>query len=212
MTDTRLPEHFLTSPTLDGLTSDAFRVYVNGLMWSVTHGTDGLLPERSLRFLHPDGKRPEVAVELVAAGLWEHDDAGYHVPDFLRYQTPAEQVERSRAFTRERKRRQRDRECADDPDEDNLSVSRVTDRVTERVTAAVTSEDRTGQDRYVAVKGTNYGTFVGTQVEHEQSSDPAAVVACYACQTSNPAGSNECGYCHNTISGDGSPRLRAVTS
>jgi len=192
VTDTRLPEHFLTSPTLDALSSDAFRVYVNGLMWSVTHGTDGLLPERSLRFLHPDGKRPELAAELTTTGLWECDDDGHHVPDFLRYQTPAEQVERSRAFTRERKRRQRDRECADDPDGDDLSVSRVT----ERVTSGVTSEDRTGQ---AVVEETNY--------ESAEPADPR----CYACGTSNPADAAECSWCHNRIHADGSPRLQVVS-
>lgn len=206
MTDTRLPEHFLTAPTLDGLSSDAFRVYVNGLMWSVTHGTDGLLPERSLRFLHPEGKRPELAAELVATGLWERDDAGHHVRDFLDFQTPAEQVERARAFTRERKRRQRDRECADDPDGDNLSVSRVTGRVTERVTSGVTSEDRTGQ---AVVEETNYETFVGDQPEDEQSGEPVATgVRCYSCKSSNPAGAAVCGWCGNRIHADGSARAQ----
>lgn len=189
MTDTRLPEHYLTSPVLDGLTADAFRVFINGLLWSATHGTDGLLPERALRYLHPDGNRPELSAELIAAGLWDHDDDGYHVPDFLKYQTPAAQIEQARALARERKRRQRERESGDDGESSpDLSVSRVTGRVTARVT----SEDRTGQ---AAVKGTTYETFVGAPAEKEQPGEPVVVdPVCYSCRSPIAAGAAVCGW------------------
>lgn len=199
MTDTRLPEHFLTSPTLDGLTSDAFRVYANGLMWSVTHGTDGLIPDRALRLLHPDGRRLELAAELHAAGLWHHDDAGYHVPDFLKYQTPAEQVEKARTLARERKRKQRDREAAGDSDEDEVGVSRVTERVTDGVSHGEVTEDRT-ETGHDAVKRGTYGTFVGAQTEDEHDAEPVA--PCYACKTPNHPDAVKCSFCQNRLTDD----------
>jgi len=149
VTDTRLPEHYLTSPTLDALTSDAFRVYVNSLIWSNAHGTDGVLPTRALRLLHPDGTRHDLADELVAVGLLEQSDDGYTVRDFLTYQSSAKSVETARELARDRKRRQREREQEE-------ALSRVTDPVTSRGTSRGRPEDRTGTgqdspkgDRYV---------------------------------------------------------------
>jgi len=92
VTDTRLAESFLTHPALDELSDGAHRVYVQGLVYAVGHGTDGLLPRRSLRFLHPEGPRPANVAELVAAGLWSAVGDGYEVRNFLRYQSSAEQV------------------------------------------------------------------------------------------------------------------------
>jgi hypothetical protein len=108
MTDTRLPEHYLTSPALEGLTDSAFRVFINGLMFSVTHGTDGKLAVRSLRWLHPDVPALEpAAAELTAAGLWRRTENGWSIVDFLKWQTPAADVEAGRAKARDNRRRQR---------------------------------------------------------------------------------------------------------
>lgn len=178
MTDTRLPEHFLTSPTLDGLSSDAFRVYVNGLMWSVTHGTDGLLPERALRYLHPDGKRSEQLTELVTARLWEHDDAGYHVPDFLKYQTPATQIEKARATDRERKRIARQQQLDRAGPSPDLSVSdRTSDRTADRTSGRHTEE------RTETVQGQQLGKEVAQEVEQHEQPNPDLPHRCKSCST-----------------------------
>ncbi len=111
MTDTRLPEYFLTSPVLDSLTDAAFRVFINGLVCSVAHGTDGHLNTRALRLLHPDGPRYDLVEDLLAIGLWRAVDGGYEIAKFLDHQSSAEQVAKGRAADRERKRRQREREA-----------------------------------------------------------------------------------------------------
>lgn len=123
MTDTRLAESFLTHPALDALSDAAHRVYVLGLVYAVSHGTDGRLPRRALRYLHPDGAQPVLVDELLAAGLWQRTGEDYRVRHFLRYQSSAEQVrlaaearQAQRASEAERKREQRaKRKAAESP-------------------------------------------------------------------------------------------------
>ena len=111
MTDTDWPEHWLTDPGMNTLTDAAFRVFANGLMWSVTHGTDGELPRSALRWLHPDENALSAAVaELVAVGKWAEDSDGYLIANFLRHQTSAAVIEAARLLAGDRKREQRERE------------------------------------------------------------------------------------------------------
>lgn len=114
-------------------------------LWTV-RGTDGAQEVekrcQTTGYTYPDGKRPDALAELAAAGLWELDDDGCHVPNFLRYQTPAAQIERARATDRERKRRERQPVATPD-----LSVSGgMSDRTAGRSHGGVT-EDRTGSSR-----------------------------------------------------------------
>lgn len=95
VTDTRLAESFLTHPTVDGLSDAAHRVYVNGLVYAVAGSTDGHLPKRSLRLLHPEGTSAPVVHELLAAGLWTQHEGGYLIRNYLRYQSSAEQVKQA---------------------------------------------------------------------------------------------------------------------
>ncbi len=151
MTDTRLPESWLTNAVIDALSSDALRVHFLGLMWSNANGTDGLIPDRALRYLHPDGKRQDCLDELTAANLWQQETGGHRVIGFLDSQTPADEMEEKRKIARERQRqyrqRQRDEQqrlLADD------STSRdVTRDVTHDVQRDVTHDVQryVGQDR-----------------------------------------------------------------
>jgi hypothetical protein len=148
VTDTRLPEHYLTSATLDGLSDPAFRVYINGLMWSVTHGTDGGVPRRSLRWLHPDATATGPAVvELAAAGLWTKCVDGWSIPDFLRHQSSATEVQvgRDRAAATKRRQRAHARDDHSLCSPDNCSVVRMS-TVDKGSGPGGTPEDRTGQD------------------------------------------------------------------
>jgi hypothetical protein len=110
MTDTNWPEHWLTDPGMNTLTDAAFRVFANGLMWSVTHGTDGELPRSALRWLHPDENALSAAVaELVAVGKWAEDSDGYLIANFLRHQTSAAVIEAARLLADRAGARPRDR-------------------------------------------------------------------------------------------------------
>lgn len=108
MTDTRWPEHWLTDPVMDALSDPAYRVFGNGLMWSVRAGTDGAIPGRALRFLHPDaGLAGRAAAELVACGRWTTTADGWVILGFLDHQSSAAEIEDARAEARDKKRRQR---------------------------------------------------------------------------------------------------------
>ena len=69
MTDARLPGRWLTDPHLEALSDRLWRVHTGALMWSAEQGTDGLLPRRTLRLLHP-----EIATLDDAQALVDHGD------------------------------------------------------------------------------------------------------------------------------------------
>lgn len=113
MTDARLPGRWLTDPTMDALSDRAWRTFTGGLMWSNEAGTDGLIPARALRFLHPRGVDGATASELVNAGLWEQGDDSFTVPHWKkRGQELASVVEQRREDNRLRQAAWRDKEKA----------------------------------------------------------------------------------------------------
>ena len=134
MTETRFPESFLTDPRIDNLSDAAFRVYVNGEIYSVSHGTDGALTGRALRFLHPEGP----------------DQRSCGRSSKQAYGTRPRTGGRSTASCLVRRRRRRWNRAGSLPGSASRSsesatsrrretkLSRVTDSVTRRVTAVVT--------------------------------------------------------------------------
>lgn len=143
MTDARLPSRWLTDPALDALSDRLWRVHTSALMWCAEHGTDGQVPTRSLRLLHPDGATVEDAQGLVDAGLWmANAEDGYEVADWGRSQSLAADVEAARAAHRERQARYRARLAASAAD------SEVTHHVTRHATGDVTQQSlRRGEAR-----------------------------------------------------------------
>lgn len=131
MTDARMPGRWLYDPALDGLSDRAWRTYVGSLMWSAEQGTDGHLPIRALRLLHPEGVDDTTAAELVAASRWEALPDGYQVTGWGNHQSMAVDVE----WQRERNRR-------------NVAASRARSRgdVSGYVSGDV-SDNAVGQDR-----------------------------------------------------------------
>ncbi len=105
--DARVPERVAGDPVLDGVSDAAFRVWLNGLAWSVGQGTDGRIPQSALRFLHPDGPRHDAAAELVTAGVWKADGDGWRNVRHQDAQTTAQEADRLRANARERQRKSR---------------------------------------------------------------------------------------------------------
>lgn len=112
MVDARLPAEWLGSIRIDSLSDRAFRVLAGALMWCNGQGTDGEIPARYTKYLHPDGDDAAAFEELVRAGLWEHGDDGYRLVGWastLR-QSTAEEVERYREGSRRRQKEYRDRQ------------------------------------------------------------------------------------------------------
>lgn len=143
MTDARLHPTFLTNHKVDDLDDAAFRVYVNGIVLTASQETDGRLTRRALRLLHPEPlDLLGIAARLVAAGLWEPRENGWHVHDFADYQTSKAQAEASREAARLRKAKSR----AGKSQRDKQGSHSVTGG---SVTPSDKGQDsdRTGQDR-----------------------------------------------------------------
>jgi len=142
MTDTRLPDRWLTDPVMDGLSDRAWRTFTGALMFSNGAGTDGAIVRRSLRLLHPDGVDLATTDELVAVGLWERTSDGVQVQQWSKTQSLAAAVERQREQNRQKVRRHRQskKQAADDDGAD-------TGDVTGYETGELAGQDRTGQDR-----------------------------------------------------------------
>jgi len=142
MTDTRLPDRWLTDPVMDGLSDRAWRTFTGSLMFSNGAGTDGAIVRRSLRLLHPDGVDLATTDELVAVGLWERTSDGVQVQQWSKTQSLAAAVERQREQNRQKVRRHRQskKQAVDDAGAD-------TGDVTGYETGELVGQDRTGQDR-----------------------------------------------------------------
>ena len=170
MTDARLRGEWLNSLRYDDLSDAAWRVFTGALMWSAENGTNGLVPDRYMKMLHPDGTKPEASLELLNGGFWSKSAAGYQLTDWDGQlgQSSAEQVETYKANARNRQRSYREKE--------RLKMARVvgfTDSsgapagsgVTRDITSDVTSDVRT----HVG-KGTGEGKgsgYQGTAVDDE---------------------------------------------
>lgn len=112
MTDSRLRGEWLNSMKFDDLSDVAWRVFTGALMWCNENGTDGFVPTRYLKMLHPDGTRADAYAELVSASLWEQLPSGYRLQGWSGAlgQSTANEVETYKANARERQQRWRDRE------------------------------------------------------------------------------------------------------
>lgn len=145
MTDARLPGRWLTDPDLEALTDRTWRIHTCALMWSAEQGTDGKIPSRTLRLLHPDGATRDDADALVLAGLWAADGEEFQILHWERTQTLAAAVEQTRERNRRNQARWRERE-RDRRAEPGSSTRRVSAYESGDVGAYAGGEDRRGED------------------------------------------------------------------
>ncbi|MGC5171456.1 hypothetical protein ACLQ2Q_12465 [Microbacterium sp. DT81.1] len=161
MVDARLPAEWLGSIRIDDLSDRAFRILAGALMWCNGQGTDGSIPARYTRYLHPDGDDQAAFDELVGAGFWTRVEDGYFLEGWstdLRQSTAAE-VERYRESSRLRQKAYRDRRRvarasdAPSPLHDPMSTHDVTRDGAHDVTANVGSGSLTAVE-----EGSAYAT------------------------------------------------------
>lgn len=145
MTDARLPGRWLHDPAMESLTDRLWRVHTGALMWSNDHGTDGLIPRRTLRLLHPDGATPLDGQGLVSAGLWASEGDGFRVLGWALTQSLAADVEHQRERNRLKNQtlRERERQKRTAAPERSPGMPAAPGHVT----GHVVGQDRTGQDR-----------------------------------------------------------------
>ena len=104
MTDARLRGEWVNAIKFDGLSDVAWRAFTGALMWSAQNGTDGHIPQRYLKRLHPDGEKPAAFDELVSNGIWARSADGFMLSDWdgAMGQSSALQVETYKANGRKR--------------------------------------------------------------------------------------------------------------
>ena len=178
MADARLQSHWLNNPEFDDLSDAAWRVLTGALMWSNGRGTDGLIPTRYLRMLHPDGELPEAFRQLEVAGLWIKTATGYQLVEWVKVlgQSTAETVEHNKEMNRMKQQKWRDEQSKKagrtSPAFSPTPTSDVTDHVTGYVTGHVgqdKTETETAKD--VVSSGNDNSETVNQQTE--PASEPA---------------------------------------
>lgn len=147
MVDARLPAEWLGSLRIDKLSDRAFRVLAGALMWCNGQGTDGAVPARYTKYLHPDGDDQDAFDELEASGLWSRTEDGYLLAGWSDdlHQSTAEEIQRYRDAAKRRQQAHRDRQRETDSQTQRATAQEpramrdVTHYVTREVTAHVGS-------------------------------------------------------------------------
>jgi hypothetical protein len=96
----KLDDHFADHPKVIGLSNAAFRAYVEGLCYSARHLTDGHIPAAQVARVAT--RKP--LLELVSSGLWNWNDDGVVVHDYLEYQEDSATILERRRRDSERKK------------------------------------------------------------------------------------------------------------
>lgn len=143
MVDARLPAEWLDSLRIDKLSDRAFRVLAGALMWCNGQGTDGAVPARYTKYLHPDGDDLDAFEELEAAGLWSRAEDGYLLAGWADdlHQSTAEEIQRYRDAAKRRQKAYRDRQrgTTTEPQRATAHEPRATLDVTHNATSDVTA-------------------------------------------------------------------------
>ena len=136
MTDARCPERWLNDRRILRLPDDAFRLFVNSLLWSVANKTDGVLYDDDLSLI-PGGRRPvEVGRDLlpvagperhlVKAELWKRVADYWLISDFADTQSSRDELDAlaaRRRADRKRKAAERKRKLSRDTSRDSHAES-----------------------------------------------------------------------------------------
>ena len=148
MVDARLPAEWLGSLRIDKLSDRAFRVLAGALMWCNGHGTDGAVPARYTKYLHPDGDDLDAFDELEASGLWCRVEDGYILAGWSDdlHQSTSEEIHRYRDAAKRRQQAYRDRQrgTTTEPRRATASEQRAMRDVTRNATRDVTAHVGSG--------------------------------------------------------------------
>lgn len=171
MTDSRLRGEWLGSLRFDDLTDTAWRVFTAALMWCNENGTDGHVPKRYLRLLHPDGEQQGAFDEIERALLWTSSTTGdYYFHDWEGElgQNSAATVAAYREGARLRSKTYRDKQRS--------KLERQNSRVTHDATRGDTSDVTRGVREHVG-EGIGEGRGLGEdmQSDHAGSVIPLSV-------------------------------------
>ena len=199
MVDARLPAEWLGSLRIDKLSDRAFRVLAGALMWCNGQGTDGAVPARYTKYLHPDGDDQDAFDELEASGLWSRTEDGYLLAGWSDdlHQSTAEEIQRYRDAAKRRQQAYRDRQRETDSQTQRATAQEpramrdVTHNVTRDVTAHVGSGSlsaTTEKSAYVTRNVTRHADSPFCAKHPVGTSDPCG--ACARARTAHEARQN----------------------
>jgi hypothetical protein len=98
----KLDDGFWSDPRVDGLSLQAVGVFARSLSYCGQHLTDGHITTAAAKYLSRGSQK--IVKELVEAGFWVANGAGYAVPNFLDFNPSREHVEDERRKAAERMR------------------------------------------------------------------------------------------------------------
>ena len=96
----RLDENAMEHPKIVTLPDGAFRLWVQGLAHCQKFLTDGAITGLAMRALR--AYSPKRMTDLISAGLWQPDDDGVTVHDYLQWNDSRDHVENARRTAKER--------------------------------------------------------------------------------------------------------------
>jgi hypothetical protein len=156
MTDARVPDHWLGKPEFDAMSDETWRVFIGALQWSNRHGTDGKIPNRYLKTLHPDGEKPKAIEWLSKNGFCVSQADSLQLLEWEKRleQSPAATVQANKESNRLRQQRKRDAEKSPRPKpltkqprlelQSPVEPNKVTRDVTRDVGQDTIGQDKTG--------------------------------------------------------------------
>jgi hypothetical protein len=107
----RLEDDFADHPKIRDLDEYALAVHVWALCDCARHLTDGFVAAASLMrcpYAHTRVARSRALAKLTRSGLWEVEDGGYRIHDYLEYNPDRASVLEKRRLSAERQQRWRD--------------------------------------------------------------------------------------------------------
>jgi hypothetical protein len=100
----KVDDGFHGHPKVMDLSLEAVGLWSLAGSWCAKYLTDGFVPEKTIRRL---GGGPDVAMELLTAGLWEAQNGGWQFKDWTDYQPSKVEVEAERQAARDRMKKVR---------------------------------------------------------------------------------------------------------
>lgn len=130
----RIHDAALSHPKIVGLVDwkNPFCLWVWGLSYCQTHLTDGVIPAAAI----PNRLAERTAVKLVLLNLWEAQDGGFKVHDYLEWNDSRDSVLRKRSEAKERMTNARQRSSRE-------HIPRTSSEVLRGVGKSTTASERT---------------------------------------------------------------------
>lgn len=129
----KVDDGFHGHPKVMDLSLEAVGLWSLAGSWCAKYLTDGFVPEKTIRRL---GGGPDLAMELLSAGLWVAEDGGWQFKDWTDYQPSKVEVEAERQAARDRMKKVRAAKKGVSKDSGSGEHPANTDRSSEEVRLA----------------------------------------------------------------------------